>query len=62
MEYIVDIIIILIFGAIVITSIRKGFFKSLFELVGTLLSLAISRALSEGLAKDLAMLTRFYGR
>ena len=46
MEYIVDIIIILIFGAIVISSIRKGFFKSLFELVGTLISLVISRALS----------------
>ena len=53
MEYIVDIIIILIFGAIVISSMRKGFFKSLFELVGTLLSLAISRALSEGLAPQL---------
>ena len=50
MEYIVDIIIILIFGAIVISSIRKGFFKSLFELAGTLISIAISRALSEGFA------------
>ena len=50
MEYIVDIVIILIFGAIVITSMKKGFFKSLFELAGTLISLAISRALSEGLA------------
>lgn len=50
MEYIVDIIIILIFGGIVISSVKKGFFKSLFELAGTLISLVISRALSEGLA------------
>lgn len=50
MEYIVDILIILIFGAIVVSSLRKGFFKSLFELAGTLISLAISRALSEGFA------------
>ena len=50
MEYIVDIIIILIFGAIVISSIKKGFFKSLFELAGTLISILISRALSEGFA------------
>ena len=50
MEYILDIIIILIFGVIVISSIRKGFFKSLFELAGTLISLIISRALSAGLA------------
>lgn len=50
MEYIVDIIILVIFAAIVISSIRKGFFKSLFELAGTLISLAISRALSEGFA------------
>lgn len=50
MEYIVDIIIILIFGGIVISSMRKGFFKSLFELAGTLISLVISRALSQGLA------------
>ena len=50
MEYIVDIIIIIIFGGIVISSVRKGFFKSLFELAGTLISLVISRALSEGFA------------
>ena len=50
MEYIVDIIIAVIFGAIVIDSVRKGFFKSLFELAGTLISLAISRLLSESFA------------
>ena len=48
MEYIVDIILILIFGVMIITSMKKGFFKSLFELAGTLISLAISRALSGG--------------
>lgn len=50
MEYIVDIIILVIFGAIVISSVRKGFFKSLFELAGTLISLAVARALSDGFA------------
>lgn len=50
MEYILDIIIAVIFGAIVIDSVRKGFFKSLFELAGTLISLAISRLLSESFA------------
>lgn len=50
MEYIVDIIIAIIFGAIVISSIRKGFFMSLFELAGTLISLAISRILSASFA------------
>ncbi len=50
MEYIVDIIIIIIFGGIVISSVKKGFFKSLFELAGTLISLVISRALSVGFA------------
>ena len=53
MEYIVDIIILVIFGAIVISSAMKGFFKSLFELAGTLISLAISRALSEGIAPQI---------
>lgn len=50
MAYIVDIIILVIFAAIVISSVRKGFFKSLFELAGTLISLVFSRALSQGLA------------
>ena len=50
MEYIVDIIFLVIFGGIIISSVRKGFFKSLFELVGTLISLLIARALSEGFA------------
>lgn len=50
MEYIVDIIIVVIFGAIVVDSMRKGFFKSLFELAGTLISLLLSRSLSETFA------------
>ncbi len=50
MEYIVDILILVVFGAIVISSVKKGFFKSLFELAGTLISLVIARALSEGFA------------
>ena len=50
MEYIVDIIILVVFGGIVISSIKKGFFKSLFELAGTLISLVIARTMSEGFA------------
>jgi uncharacterized membrane protein required for colicin V production len=53
MEYIVDIVILVIFGGIVISSVRKGFFKSLFELAGTLISLAVARVLSEGFAPQI---------
>ena len=53
MAYIIDIIILVIFGGIVISSLKKGLFKSLFELAGTLISLAISRALSEGFAPQI---------
>lgn len=50
MAYIVDIIIVIIFGAIIISSIKKGFFKSLFELIGTLLAVVIARVLSQNFA------------
>ena len=53
MEHIVDIIFLVIFGGIIVSSVIKGFFKSLFELVGTLVSLVFARALSEGLAPEL---------
>ncbi len=50
MEYILDILLILIFGTVIITSMKKGFFKSLFDLCGTLVSIILARVLSEGFA------------
>lgn len=50
MAYIVDILIIILFAAIVFSSYRKGFFVSLFDLIGTFLALIAARALSVELA------------
>ncbi len=50
MEYIVDIFLILIFGTVIITAMKKGFFKSLFDLCGTIISVILARFLSEGFA------------
>lgn len=52
MEYIIDIALVLIFGVIIIASVKKGFFKSLFDLCGTLVALVLARFLSEGLASQ----------
>lgn len=50
MEYILDIFLILIFGTVIITSMKKGFFKSLFDLCGTLVSVILARVFSQALA------------
>ncbi len=50
MPYIVDILLILIFGAVIILSMKKGFVISLFELVGTVISFVAARVLSDSLA------------
>ncbi len=50
MSYIVDIILIAVFALTMFVSYKKGFFKSLFELVGTLVSVAAARIVSESLA------------
>lgn len=52
MEYIVDIFLILIFGTVIITSMKKGFFKSLFDLCGTIIAVVLARFLSEGFASQ----------
>lgn len=52
MEYIVDIFLILVFGTVIITSMKKGFFKSLFDLCGTIISIILARFLSEGFASQ----------
>lgn len=50
MPYIIDIIFILILAVVVITSVKKGFIVSLFELVGTIASFVAARLLSDSLA------------
>ena len=50
MPYIIDIIFILILAVVVITSVKKGFIVSLFELVGTIASFVVARLLSDSLA------------
>lgn len=50
MTYIVDIIIIAVFLITVIVSYKKGFFRSLFDLVGTLLAVFAARVTSANLA------------
>lgn len=50
MSYIVDIIIIAVFAFTVFASYKKGFFKSLFDLVGTLIAIIVARIASETLA------------
>lgn len=50
MPYIIDIIFLLIFGVVIITSVKKGFIVSLFELVGTIASFVAARVMSDSLA------------
>lgn len=50
MTYIVDIIIIVVFLITVIVSYKKGFFRSLFDLIGTLVSVIAARIVSSSLA------------
>ncbi len=50
MTYIVDIIIIAVFLITVIVSYKKGFFKSLFDLIGTLVAILAARIASASLA------------
>lgn len=50
MPYIIDIIFVLILAVVIITSVKKGFIVSLFELVGTIASFVAARLLSDSLA------------
>ncbi len=51
MTYIVDIIIVAIFALVIFTSAKKGFFKSLVDLIGSLVAVVIAKLLSESAAK-----------
>ncbi len=50
MTYIVDIIIIAVFLITVLVSYKKGFFRSLFDLIGTLVSILAARIVSSSFA------------
>lgn len=50
MTYIVDIILVVIFALVILTSAKKGFFKSLVDLVGSLVAVFTARLLSESAA------------
>lgn len=51
MTYIVDIIIVAIFALVIFTSAQKGFFRSLIDLVGSLLAVAIAKIFSQSVAE-----------
>lgn len=50
MTYIVDIILVVIFALVILTSAKKGFFKSLVDLVGSLVAVFVAKLLSESAA------------
>lgn len=50
MTYIVDIVLVVIFALVILTSAKKGFFKSLVDLIGSLVAVVIARFLSESAA------------
>ncbi len=50
MPYIIDLLFLVVLGTVIITSFKKGFVRSLFELVGTIVSFVAARILSDSLA------------
>ena len=50
MAYIIDIILLVIFAAVIISSIKKGFFRSLFDLIGSILAFILSRIFASSAA------------
>ena len=51
MIYIVDIILVVVFALVILISAKKGFFKSLVDLIGSLVAVLVAKLLSEGAAK-----------
>lgn len=51
MTYIVDIILVVVFALVILISAKKGFFKSLVDLIGSLVAVLVAKLLSEGAAK-----------
>ena len=50
MTYIVDIILVVVFALVILISAKKGFFKSLVDLIGSLVAVLVAKLLSEGAA------------
>ncbi len=53
MEYIVDIILILIFAAVVASSAKRGFFRSLIDLAGSIVAFVAARLFSQSIAPEI---------
>ncbi|MBQ8504286.1 MAG: CvpA family protein [Clostridia bacterium] len=50
MAYIVDIVLVAIFAVVIISSIKKGFFRSLFDLIGSIVAFILARILASSFA------------
>lgn len=50
MTYIIDIILAVVFVAVIAASAKKGFFMSLFDLVGSLLSFILAKVVAQSVA------------
>lgn len=51
MTYIVDIILVAVFAVVILTSAKKGFFKSLVDLIGSLVAVCVAKLFSESAAE-----------
>lgn len=50
MAYIVDIILVAIFAVVIISSIKKGFFRSLFDLIGSIVAFILAKIFADAFA------------
>jgi len=50
MAYIIDIILLVIFAVVIIASVKKGFFRSLFDLIGSILAFILARIFASSAA------------
>lgn len=50
MAYIVDIVLVAIFALVILISAQKGFFRSLFDLIGAILSFIVARIVAGSVA------------
>lgn len=50
MAYIVDIILLILFAVIIVSSAKKGFFRSLFDLIGSIVAFILARIFAGTLA------------
>lgn len=50
MAYIVDIVLLVLFAVIIISSAKKGFFRSLFDLIGSIVAFILARVFASSFA------------